>query len=84
MKTKSLKSLKLNKKSISFLNIKGGVGGDTSNTGNHLTADIRDCPDNTLAVGCGSIGACPDSYWCPVHEDSIGTTNMMDQCVCGI
>lgn len=66
MKKQHLKSLKLNKKSISKLDdrIKGGAqNNDTSNTGNHLTADVRDCPDNTLLVGCFSLGRCPYSHW---------------------
>ena len=80
MKKRNLKSLRLNKKSVSFLNLRGGLaGGDTSNTGNHLTADIKDCPDNTLALGCESIGACPDSYWCDPHSDG-----SVFECWCGL
>ncbi|AXG72326.1 hypothetical protein KORDIASMS9_04597 [Kordia sp. SMS9] len=28
------------------------------------TMCIEVCAGNTLDDGCGSIGACPDSYWC--------------------
>jgi len=66
MKKQNLKSLKLNKKSISKLDadIKGGaISDDTSNTGDRKSADVRDCPDNTLLVGCMSLGHCPYSFW---------------------
>lgn len=58
MKKRSLRTLNLNKRSIS--NLKVHVIGGRAN----LTADVKDCPDNTLAKDCESLGACPDSFWC--------------------
>lgn len=69
MKKKSFKSLKLNKRVITTLNALRG-GADTSNTGTHLTADVRDCPDNTLADGCMSLGFCTkEASGCPHCPD---------------
>jgi len=63
MKKRSIKSLTLNKNVISSLNaLKGGAIDTTSNTGTHLTADVKDCPDNTLARGCNSLGASGCDY----------------------
>lgn len=28
-----------------------------------LTANIRECPDNSLAGDC-SLGHCPETFWC--------------------
>ncbi len=58
MKKRNLKTLSLNKRSISSL--KFHVIGGRAN----LTADVKDCPDNTLAKDCESLGYCPDSFWC--------------------
>lgn len=58
MKKRELKTLSLNKRSIS--NLKFEVIGGAANK----TADVNDCPDNTLAKDCGSLGYCPDSFWC--------------------
>ena len=66
MKKKNLKSLRLNKKSVSSLNIKEGIIGGAQ------SANVRDCPDNTLAVGCESLGACNDSYWCQGMTVNLG------------
>ena len=65
MKKKNLTHLFINKKTISSLqHLKGGAQDTTSNTGTYLTANLKDCPDNTLALGCGSLGACDDTFWC--------------------
>ncbi|MBC8755491.1 hypothetical protein H2O64_12510 [Kordia sp. YSTF-M3] len=58
MKKRELKTLNLNKRSISSLKFQV-IGGRAN-----LTADVKDCPDNTLAKDCESLGACPDSFWC--------------------
>ncbi|QHI37069.1 hypothetical protein IMCC3317_24470 [Kordia antarctica] len=66
MKKRNFKTLSLNKRSIS--NLKFTVIGGRANK----TADVKDCPDNTLAKDCESLGACPDSFWCqasPVGSD---------------
>lgn len=60
MKKQHLKSLQLNKKVISNFKNRSLSGGAAN-----LTADVKDCPDNTLAADCGSLGACPVSFWCP-------------------
>ncbi|MGH1386377.1 MAG: hypothetical protein ACRBBL_16765 [Kordia sp.] len=40
------------------------------------TADQNDCPDNTLAGGCESLGACPATFWCrPYKATSLGDNN---------
>ncbi|WP_238528703.1 hypothetical protein U8527_20565 [Kordia algicida OT-1] len=36
----------------------------------NLTADVKDCPDNTLAKDCESLGYCPDSFWCQEPSSS--------------
>ena len=38
--------------------------GDSGCTSSPLTANVYDCPDNTLLRICNSLGACPDSRWC--------------------
>ena len=63
MKKRHIKNLALNRNVISSLNaLKGGARPDTSNTGTHLSADVKDCPDNTLALGCKSLGASGCDY----------------------
>jgi hypothetical protein len=65
MKKRNLKSLELNKKVISNFKNLSLAGGAVA-----ITADVKDCPDNTLAADCGSLGVCPVSFWCPPIEYS--------------
>ncbi|QHI35170.1 hypothetical protein IMCC3317_05160 [Kordia antarctica] len=62
MKKQHLKSLQLNKKVISNFKNRSLSGGAVA-----ITADQNQCPDNTLAGGCGSLGACPITFWCPTE-----------------
>ncbi|MBC8754993.1 hypothetical protein H2O64_09945 [Kordia sp. YSTF-M3] len=53
MKKKNLKNLQLNKNVVSNFKNRSLSGGAA------ITADVKDCPDNTLADGCKTLGACP-------------------------
>lgn len=61
MKKRNLKTLNLNKRAISSLKHHDVIGGLAN-----ITADVKDCPDNTLAKDCKSLGACPDTFWCQI------------------
>ncbi len=65
MKKRSLKSLPLNKNIISNFSYHDIRGGAVA-----ITVDVKDCPDNTLAANCESLGVCPNTFWCPPIEYS--------------
>ncbi|MGH1386378.1 hypothetical protein [Kordia sp.] len=67
MKKRNLKVLSFNKSVISNFKNRSLFGGVAN-----LTADVKDCPDNTLAIGCKSLGACP--------EEPISITNIFIEC----